>query len=260
MRTLSIINPDGLYTNLGLLLSDQCPHTVKAAVFEGTSKAVFKDRYEFTGSLLKQLTEIYSFIDRYNRNRAEFSGLRRIDSRDYPEAAVREALLNSLVHRDYAIGGSTLISIFDDRIEFVSIGGLVKGLTIDDIMLGVSLLRNEKLANIFYRLKLIEAYGIGLQKIFESYEKHSVKPRIETTNNAFKIVLPSTNTISERYALSENENTIIALFKDRDSITRMEVENALGISQTMSGRLLKQLVDKGLVKTIGNGKNRRYIR
>lgn len=84
-KTLKLVNADGIYTNLGLLLSDQCMHTIKAAVFEGTDKAVFKDRREFSGSLLQQLNEIYEYISQYNRIRAEFSGLHRIDTKDYPE-------------------------------------------------------------------------------------------------------------------------------------------------------------------------------
>ena len=82
-----------------------------------------------------------------------------MDIRDYPPEAVREALLNALVHRDYAFSGPTLISIFEDRIEFVTIGGLARGIGLEDIRLGVSVLRNPDLANIFYRLRLIEAYG-----------------------------------------------------------------------------------------------------
>jgi ATP-dependent DNA helicase RecG len=83
-KTLGLMNVGGIYTNLGLLLSDQCVHTVKIAVFEGAIKAVFKDRREFTGSLLRQLNDIYEFIDRYNRNRSEIAGLYRTDKRDYP--------------------------------------------------------------------------------------------------------------------------------------------------------------------------------
>ena len=90
-----------------------------------------------------------------------------------------------------------LISIFDDRIEFVTIGGLVKGITLDDVKLGVSVLRNQHLANIFYRLRLIEAYGTGILKINECYEDDMVKPVIQTTDNAFKITLPNRNFVTE---------------------------------------------------------------
>ena len=100
MQTLKIVSADGIYTNLGLLLSEQCPHTIKAAVFEGTNQNVFKDRREFSGSLMQQMNEVYEYIDFHNQIHATFHKLLRIDTRDYPEVAVREALLNSLVHVD----------------------------------------------------------------------------------------------------------------------------------------------------------------
>jgi ATP-dependent DNA helicase RecG len=258
-KTLGLMNADGIYTNLGLLLSDQCVHSVKLAVFEGTEKVAFKDRREFTGSLLKQLGDIYEFIDRYNRNRSEIEGLRRVDKRDYPAEAVRETLLNALVHRDYSFGDSTLISIFDDRIEFVSIGGLARGITFDDMMLGVSVARNRNLANAFYRLTLIEAYGTGMPNIIRSYVSYTIKPQIEVTDNAFKITLPNVNEISEKDVLSETERSVMVLFEGGDSIVRKEVEAALSISQPMAVRILKGLVDKGEIRAVGGGKNTRYI-
>ena len=258
-KTLKLTNADGIYTNLGLLLSDQCVHTVKLAVFEGDKKTVFKDRREFTGGLLKQLNDVYEFIDRYNRIGSVIDGLHRVDMRDYPNEALREALLNAFVHRDYSFSDSTLISIFDDRIEFVSIGGLTRGITFDDMMLGISVARNRNLANVFYRLKLIEAYGTGIPSIMRSYSNFFIKPFIETTDNAFKITLPNTNESHENVKLSENEMAVIALFKDNAYIVRKDIESALNISQTMAIRLLKELVDKRKILAVGNGKNTRYV-
>lgn len=262
MKTLHIIGEDGLYSNLGLLLSEQCVHTIKLAIFEGTSKEIFKDRYEFSGSLFKQLREVYSSIDRYNRTSAEFNGLKRIDIREYPITAVREALLNSIVHRDYSFSGSTLISIFDDRIEFVTIGGLVKGISKDDILLGVSILRNKNLADIFYRLKLIEAYGTGIPKIMESYDGYMVSPKIEITDNAFKIILPNTmlskTTRKQEVYFNESEQRILDMFVTNDVIKRKHIEKALSISQPMAVKLLRSLLDKSAIEKLGNGKNIRY--
>lgn len=136
MKTLGMMSRDGVYTNLGLLLSDQCDHTIKAAVFEGTSQSQFKDRREFSGSLFRQMEETYDFIDFRNQTHSTFEKLYRIDQRDYPEMAVREALLNLLVHREYAFGASSFISIYTDRSEFTSIGGLVNGVTLKDVKMG----------------------------------------------------------------------------------------------------------------------------
>jgi ATP-dependent DNA helicase RecG len=258
-KTLGLTNANGIYTNLGLLLSDQCVHTIKLAVFEGTAKAVFKDRREFTGSLLRQLIEVYDFIDRYNRNRSEINGLHRIDKRDYPPETVREALLNALVHRDYSFSDSTLISIFDDRIELTSIGGLVRGITFDDMMLGISVARNGNLAKVFYRLTLIEAYGIGIPNIIKSYKGYAAKPQIEATDNAFKITLPNINEITLKALLSENERAVMVLFEDNDYIIRKDIEASLSISQSMAVRLLKGLLDKDEIRAVGDGKNTRYV-
>ena len=260
MISLGIKTPDGVYTNLGLLLSDQCTHTIKTALFAGVKKDQFQDRKEFSGSLLQQMNEAYAFIDLNNKKKSTFSGLHRIDQRDYPEEAVREALLNSLVHREYSFSSSTLISIFSDRIEFVSLGGLVRGLTLNDIMLGVSQCRNEKLAAIFYRLQLIEAYGTGIPKIIESYEGCSCQPKIESSDNAFKITLPNRNHATTYLPeATEAERAVLVLAAEKGNLLRSDVEERLGISRSMASRILKQLLDDGLLKPVGNGRNRQYM-
>ena len=132
MQTMKLLSPDGFFTNLGLLLSEQCPHTIKVATFSGTDQEAFMDRREFSGSLLKQMNDVYDYIDIRNQVKATFERLLRIDQRDYPEVAVREALLNALVHRDYSYRASTLISIYTDRIEFVTLGGLMPGIELND--------------------------------------------------------------------------------------------------------------------------------
>ncbi|MBQ6505160.1 MAG: putative DNA binding domain-containing protein [Flexilinea sp.] len=265
-KTLGVIGQDGLFTNLALLLSDQCPHTIKAAVFEGTEQDRFKNRKEFTGSIFDQMNDAYSFIDFYNENRASFDKLYRIDHKSYPETALREALLNCLVHREYGINSSTLISIYSNRIEFTSIGGLLPGLTIRDIMMGISACRNPKLANVFYRLSLIEAYGTGIRKILGAYQDHPVKPTIETSENVFKVILPNTNEIptqqtEEKKALPNIEGSaekIIKYLHENGSINRRDVERLLNTSQASGGRLLKQMVSLGKLEQYGSARSTRY--
>lgn len=270
MQTLKLVSADGIYTNLGLLLSEQCPHTIKAAVFEGTNQNVFKDRREFSGSLMQQLNEVYDYIDFHNQTHATFQKLLRIDTRDYPEVAVREALLNSLVHRDYSFRASTLISIYADRIEFVSIGGLLPGLELDDLMMGVSVCRNPHLANVFYRLQLIEAYGTGMKKIMGAYADIPVQPKIATTNNAFKIILPNVNATPKTVkspteienaaasVLDSNEEKILQFLMEHPMITRKEAQALLEVSQSTAGRILKAMVDSGQIKQLGGSRTTRY--
>jgi len=276
MRTLKLMDQDGLYSNLGLLLSDQCVHTIKTAVFQGTDQAVFKDRREFTGSLMRQMNEAYDFIDFHNQTRATIEKLLRIDVRDYPEIAVREALLNLIVHRDYSFSASALIGIYADRIEFVSIVGLVPGIDLEDIMVGISVCRNQDLANVFYRLHLIEAYGTGMGKIMNAYRDMEEKPRIETTKNAFKIVLPNINAkheaekaaASEREAadfadrmekkLSDDEKKILEYALSHGTITRNDVIRLLEVSTSTASRVIKRMVKRNLLKRNGKARNTRY--
>ena len=256
-KTLGILDADGLYTNLGLLLSDQCPHIIKAATFAGNDQSEFQDRREYGGSLLNQLDEAYAYLDMHNRTQATFEGLLRVDHRDYPDAAIREALLNAIVHRDYAVGASTLLAIYSDRIELTSVGGLAGGISYEDMMLGVSYCRNKKLADIFYRLGLIEAYGTGVQKIVNSYRDAPVKPQILVTSGAFKTVLPNQNAAKagERMPTAsprgKREREVLRLLGEHDGLTRAEIEKALGVSTATACRLLKKMLENGLIAVTG---------
>ena len=276
MRTLKLIDQDGLYSNLALLLSDQCVHTIKVAVFQGTDQTIFKDRREFTGSLMQQMNEVYDFIDFRNQTRATIEKLYRIDVRDYPEVAVREALLNLLVHRDYSFSASAFISIYEDRIEFVSIGGLMPGIDLEDVMVGISVCRNQDLANVFYRLHLIEAYGTGMGKIMKAYESMQVKPVIETTKNTFKIILPNINakyetenatvktksgtpvTVHTEKELSDEEGKILEYARKHGAITRNDVIGLLEVSASTAARVIRKMVKTNLLEQKGKARNTHY--
>lgn len=259
MKNLGILSSDGIYTNMGLLVSDQCKHSIKFAVFQGTDKLVFKDRKELTGSLFEQLADAYKTIDFYNGTKASFHDLLRTDERDYPEDAVREALLNAIVHRDYSFSGNTIINLYSDRLEFISLGGLVSGLSLEAAMLGASQPRNEKLANLFYRMKLIEAYGTGISKIISCYKGLSMQPKFENVEGAFRVVLPNIhaqalNVDDEKYL------PILNLFEHKKEIIRSDVEEALGSGATHAINMLKEMLEKELIVKVGSGRLTKYVR
>lgn len=263
MRSLGLIGADGLYTNLGLLLSDQCPHIIKAATFSGNDQQEFQDRREFGGSLLKQINDAYEYLDLRNHNHASFEGLHRVDQKDYPTPALREALLNAVVHRDYSFSAGTLISVYADRIEFISVGGLIRGVSLDDVLLGLSICRNQKLANVFYRLNLIEAYGTGMKKIQAVYLNNSRQPAFQTTSNAFKVVLPKVmqdnNLAGDDVPGDDRVVKITQYIQDNGSITRQDVEALLNVKTATAIRVIRELLDKGAISIVGRGKNTQYI-
>lgn len=264
-KTLGLIAEDGTYTNLALLLSDQCPFTSKIAVWGDDSKMSFRDRLETTGSILKQIEKAVAFVERWNSERAEYRGLRRIDFRDYPPEAIREALLNSFVHRDYSLPDSNLTSIFQDRVEILSIGGLVPWFDDNDFSLGVSALRNKKLAGVFYRLGLIEAFGTGLLKIRASYDGAVKKPLFEHSAHIFKLTLFNLNCVGN--TLSEPQTglhpgdrgkRILALMADGKSISRKDVRKHLDVSEATATRDLNKLLSAGKIARDGGGPAIRY--
>lgn len=260
-RTLGLIDVDGYYTNAALLLSDQCGHIIRCAVYEGTGKNKFKTRKEFSGSILKQMDDAYSFLSLNNNLRATFDGLRRIDHTDYPEEAMREALVNAVVHRDYDYSGSIIINIYDDRMEFISLGGLVKGLTLADIRGGVSQPRNAVIANVFYRLELIESYGTGIQKIMESYADCGIEPKFAPAPASFVVTLPNRNTAETTASdpgLSREEN-ILRLMAKQGAVTRKDVEQLLGCSSFPANKALAALVEQGKIVKIGAARGTKYV-
>lgn len=262
MGTLGLVNKNNVYTNLGLILSEQCPHIIKMAVFQDTSQQTFKDRREFGGSLFKQINDVYNYLDLHNQTESKFEKLLRVDKRDYPETALREALLNAVVHREYATSGSILIKIYTDRIEFISPGGLVSGIEIGDIMSGYSACRNSALATIFYRLQLIEAYGTGVLKIYESYNTSSRQPKIEVTPNVFKIILPNLNARANgdfSNAPLTPQKLVTNYIREYGSIGRKQAEELLSISQTAAGVVLRKMVVDGALERMGNSRNVRYV-
>lgn len=263
LKTLNIINLDNKYTNLGLLLSDECPFSIKCAIFEGNNDINFKDRKEFTGSLLKQVNEVNDYLNIYNRIAGKIIGLERIDTRDYPEYALREAILNAVIHRDYNYSGSILISLYDNHFEITSLGGLVKGLKIDDLYEGISQTRNKNLVNIFFRLNYVESFGTGIKRIVQSYETFDKKPIILSTENVFKVTLYNINykevTDKKIPSMLSQEERIIEYLKNNIKINRIIVEKLLEVSSTRAKTIIGNMIKNNIIEAVGSGKNIYYV-
>ena len=261
---------DDQYTNLAMILSDQCQHTTKIAVFGDEDNITFKDAKEFGGSVFRQLEESFAYLTLCNRTAATFKGLERVERSDYPEEALREALLNALVHRDYSFSGSIIINVNDSCMEFISIGGLLPGLSAEDIRNGISQPRNRKLAEIFHRLRLIESYGTGIRKIYALYKGCAAQPRIEVTPNTFKLVLPNMNaSLKMSEAISEKtENapavvtpqmkTVLDYLAEYGEMTDEDLQELLNIKKTRAYLLARQMNENGLIEIVGRGAAKKY--
>ena len=246
MKALHIIE-NGRYTNLAFMLSDQFDVPAKAALFQDEYKGTFLDRAEFEGSILEQFDGIMRFINGHNTKQSLIEGIERKDIIAYPIVAVREAVLNALVHRDYSIQGTILISIYPDRLTISSPGGLNEIYSIEDLKTGISSTRNPNLANIFYRLGYIEAYGTGIPRIMKLYQHRGV-PEIKVSDALFFISLPS---------MLSDEDQLTSLLRSKDYITRSDLEG-IGYSRASAVEKINSMIGEGKIVKEGGGRSTRY--
>jgi len=190
-----------------------------------------------------------------------------------PLLALREIVLNAIIHRDYTRNSDIKIVIYDDIVEIISVGGFVNGLTIDDISNGRSELRNKVVANLFKELNFIESWGSGIGKVRNSCDKRGVKFELREKGLFVEAVFyrPISETVAKPsdtvgkvsdnlISFSFQEETIIAYIKKHNRIVSKDVKKLLGIKESRTRELLKQMVEKGLIVRLGRGRSTSYIK
>lgn len=260
MRTMGLMGDCG-FTNLALLLSDQCPPFLKAAAFDDDRRDVFLEREEYSGSLLEQLESAYAFLEAHNHFKTRYEGLNRIDFDDYPSAALREALVNAVAHREYALSGPTLVSVMPSRVEIVTLGGLVPGISYDDLDASISLPRNRLLASVLYRLGFIEAWGTGIGRMRSAYDDQREAVEISVTPNTFTVALANRNAsgASRECADMTADEVLVVRTIASGNTTRSAIQGVVGFSQTKTIGILNDLIEKGIVMREGGTRNLRYL-
>jgi len=207
LENLGIIGRDGFYTNLGLLISDQNPFELRCAIFNDDALTDFINRRDCEGSVFDQFEEAERFLDMANGLKSYIvdGQIQRIDKRDYPADAIREGILNALIHRAYDPRSPVLIKMSRTELHFTNYGGLAT-ISVEDAIAGSTEARNPKLRALFYRLGLLEALGTGLDKIYRLYREEELEPSIVANENWFHLVLPNVNTTrNPRLSLTRND-------------------------------------------------------
>ena len=200
--SLGLTTPNGEVTNAGLLLCDQgglrhsrvvCTHWKGKEKGEIDGDAL--DDQEFFGtSLIMLLNNAEAFIRNNSKNPWTIRGMRREEKSDYPFKAVREVLVNALIHRDYQnIGAEVHVDMYDDRMEISSPGGMMNGSRIQDLDLKTvpSMRRNEIISDIFGRLHYMDRRGSGIRRIINSYTHYENKPSFYSNEYFFLVSLPN---------------------------------------------------------------------
>lgn len=227
---------------------------IRCVRFLGDNKAKVLDYADIISYPVIAFEEVIRFIERNTRMGAEIGRLKRIDIPQYPPVAIREAVINAIIHTDYAAkGASIMIAIFDDRIEITNPGGLPLGMTLDRALSGSSRVRNRVIARVFRELKLTEQWGSGIQRIITSCEEAGLqKPLFEDLDTEFRVTLFATKT--HKKPLDEAHKELITLLKKKKKISTKEVAALWDIAPRNARAKLKYLADIGLIQRVGNSK------
>lgn len=225
---------------------------VQCGRFAGTNRSVIVDTVECHGVLPRIAEAAYAFIQRHTANSIVMDGLRHGEIPSIPLRAVRELLVNAIVHADYAQRGAPIrVSLFDDRVEIENPGVLLAGLTIDDIKQGISKLRNRTLGRVFRELGYIEQWGSGIQRVMAECEQAGLpEPVFQELAFRFRV------TVSLKRKQIQALDPTTALIRDAlttatDGLSTQALANQAGMSaRSMRARLAK-LADSGLVVAVG---------
>ena len=202
LRSMKLVDEKGIVTYAGLLLCDQGylrQSKIVCTRWKGTEKGAIDgdalDDEEFSGaSLIMLLTSAEAFIRSNSRKPWTIRGMRREEQSDYPFRAVREVLVNALIHRDYQYAGAEVhVDMYDDRMEITSPGGMMSGSRIQDLNLHhvPSMRRNEIISDIFGRLHYMDRRGSGLSRVLNAYAGLQEQPAFYSDASFFQVVLPN---------------------------------------------------------------------
>ena len=254
LKTLNLYDKDGYYNIAGELLADKNDIEFSGIDIVRFGKDINQILYRETlnnKSLLSQYDKTIEIFERYYQYE-EIEGYERVRKELIPREAFRESLANAIVHRVWDVKTHIQISMYEDRIEINSPGGLPLGISKDEYLNGnISILRNPIIAGVFYRLNLIEQFGTGVMRIIEEYRHSMSKPKFEISENNIRIILPVIQIDDSN--LSEDEVIIYNLLKDEVELSRVELDDKSGFNKSRTLRIINNLADKNLIRKLGKG-------
>ena len=258
LKTLNLYDDKIGYNNAAELFADSNTFSgIDIAKF-GKNIDEILDRNLFVNiSIISQFQKTLEVFNRYYKYE-QILGSERIEKELIPEKAFRETIANALIHRTWDVNSNIRISMYENKIEVSSPGGLPSGISEKEYLNGqISQLRNPILANIFFRLKYIEMFGTGIRRINESYKDYAIKPAFEIFENSIKITLPI---ITTKLFLTTDEKIVMDILEKGAILSSGEILQMTEFKKDKLNRLLKKLIQKNYIKIIGNGRGTKYLK
>ena len=256
LRILNLYDNVNGFNNAAGLLADENHFPGIDIVKFGESISIIQKRLTFENISVLDAYEkaLTVFRDYYQYEVIQGADRKRVEK--IPEAAFREAIANALIHRVWDVPSHIRVSLFDDKIEVVSPGGLPSGITKDEYLSGkLSVLGNRNLANVFYRLGFVEIFGTGITRINQLYAESLIKPEFEVSENAIKIVLPL---FAKNANLIEDEKVIYKLLSKTMLKPISEIAPYIPFGKSKTTKLLKDMEQKGVIAIEGKGRGTKY--
>ncbi len=228
---------------------------IQVGRFEGVTKTNILDTQKITSYPPLAVEEALSFVKKHAVRGIQIKGAKHTEKWSVPLTAVREAIINAVVHADYAQQGAPIrIAIFDDRIEIENPGLLLFGLTIEEIKQGISKLRNRVLGQVFHRLGLIERWGSGIKRMIElCTEAGFAEPMFEEIATHFRVTIFTTQVEAPR--ISATDQAILACLKKSNGLSTKQIAEHIKLSERAIRNRLIALIEKGLIVELGSGIN-----
>lgn len=258
LKTLNLLSVDGAYNNAAAILADENDFPGIDVTRFGESISVILKRATYEGGCLldefNKAVELFKDVYCYEL----VKGVYREQVEAIPLRAFREALANAVVHRTWDIAARVRVSMYPDRVEITSPGGLPTGLSKEEYLSGmVSVMRNPILANVFYRLDIIEAFGTGIRRIKEAYEQSLTKPMFTITEHAISVVLPL---VKSDMGLTDDQRRVYDLLSAVRPMAVGELLEGVDFSRSKLTKILQHLVSLGVVETSGVARGTKYRR
>lgn len=256
LKTLELYSESSGFNIAAGILSDENDFPGLDIVRFGESINIINNRATYSGvSILKAYDEAINYF-RNNYVYEVIDGAERRKVERVSEAAYREAIANAIIHRVWDVKSQIRVSMYNDRIEIVSPGGLPSSITKEEFLSGnISVLRNRILANVFYRLNYVEIFGTGIERIKQIYRDSAFEPSFEVSENYIKIVLP---VLEQELNLSEDEEVVYRDLSGYRSKSISEITNDIGFSKSKTIRILNNLKKRKLVLVKGVGRSTKY--
>ena len=269
-RNLNLLTDEGKYNYNAYLLADENNISIKLVKYLGTSKMELKENQEYGYCCL--ITATQRILDRLTAEntvyaKIEYNGRKEVEMIN--SKALKEAVINAMVHSDYTLTTTPIIELYSDRIEITSGGGLPQGLSQEEFLEGVTAPRNKELIRVFKDVDLIENIGSGVLRILDAYDKscfkfmdHFLRVSFKYKENPFeydsKNKVSANDTINDTLKgtikLTKNEQQILNLIMNNNQITREEIVNETNLSDRTISRAIKHLQEENIIFREGSKK------